>query len=69
MRGWCGVDGQIVCNLCGRPFDMWDIQEDYSIHKTCGYGSRYDMETIDLHLCCDCFDKIVSSCKASPVLE
>lgn len=55
------------CNICGRKMDFWDIQEDNTIHKTAGYGSKYDEEEIELHICCDCMDKIIDGCAISPV--
>ena len=39
--------------------DVWDVQEDYTIHTRIGYGSKYDEEEIELHICCDCMDKII----------
>ena len=57
-----------VCNCCGKPLDEWDVQEDFHIHTRVGYGSTHDTEEIDLHLCCDCFDKLVDACKVSPVV-
>lgn len=55
-----------VCNICGKVLDFWDLQEDYSIHKRIGYGSKHDGDTIELRLCCDCFDNLVDSCRVSP---
>ena len=55
------------CNICGRKMDFWDIQEDYTIHTTAGYGSKYDEEEIELHICCDCMDKIIDQCKITPI--
>lgn len=57
------------CNICGRKMDFWDIQEDNKIHKTAGYGSKYDGEKIELHFCCDCLDKIIDGCAISPVVS
>lgn len=59
----------IKCNKCGKDFDMWDEQEDFSIHRHCGYGSKYDGSIINLDLCCDCFDEFISSCAISPIVE
>lgn len=61
-----------VCNMCGKDFDLWDEQEDFSIHTQVGYGSKFDEEIIDLDLCCDCFDRmmleyIIPKCKHIPV--
>ena len=60
---------EITCNICGRPFDLWDTQENYSIYTTCGYGSKFDGETIEMDICCGCFDKLVEGCKISPILK
>lgn len=57
-----------ICNCCGKEMDFFDIQEDFTISRKVGYGSKYDMMIIDLHLCGDCFDKIVDGCKESPVI-
>ena len=56
------------CNYCGKEMDFFDLQEDFTIHKTIGYGSGYDGETVELHMCCSCFDKIVSECKICPIV-
>lgn len=58
--------------MCGKDFDEFDTQEDFSLHRYVGYGSGFDGSYIDLDLCCDCFDKlmndyIVPRCKISPV--
>ena len=52
-----------VCNYCGKELDLFDLQEDFSIHRQhIGYGSIHDGDNVDLQLCCDCFDKLVSEC-------
>lgn len=56
------------CNLCSNPLDEWDLQEDFTIHKFVGYGSRYDLSEVHLQMCCNCFDKIVDSCKINPII-
>lgn len=48
------------CTMCNKIFDMWDLQEDFSWHKWIGYGSKYDLNKLDLDLCCDCFDKVLA---------
>lgn len=63
---------EVVCNVCGKAFDTWDKQENFGIHTQVGYGSRFDLSTIDLDLCCECFDKvfgehILPSCKINPI--
>ena len=34
-----------------------------------GYGSKYDDETIELDLCCDCLDWFIDICMISPISE
>ena len=50
---------------------MWDEQEDFSISRNVGYGSKFDGETIRLDMCCDCFDKLmeelIPKCAIPPV--
>lgn len=61
------ISSKVVCNMCGRDFDTWDKQEDFSIHKRCGYGTKYDGETLNLDICCDCMERLIDSCKVSPI--
>ena len=49
--------------------DFWDIQEDYSIHTTIGYGSKYDEERVELDFCCECMDKLIDKCVISPLVS
>lgn len=59
-----------VCNYCGEELDLFDRQENFSIHKDqIGYGSAFDGDGVHLRLCCKCFDEIVSNCKVSPIME
>ena len=54
---------------------MWDTQEGFGLHyPAVGYGSEFDGKSIELDLCCDCFDKlmndyIIPRCKISPMKE
>ena len=48
------------CNLCGSKFDQWEEQEDFSIHRNVGYGSKYDLHRVELNLCCGCYDKLIT---------
>lgn len=57
------------CNICGSKMDFWDIQEDYTIHTTAGYGSKFDEEEIELHICCDCMDRLIESCSITPLVS
>ena len=55
------------CNKCGRKLDDWDMMADFSISRVMPYGSKYDGDFVDVHLCCDCMDELVDDCKISPV--
>ena len=61
------------CNMCGKPFDEWDYQENFSFKSYIGYGSKYDSNKRDFNLCCDCFDKImdfiIPQCAILPLEE
>lgn len=61
------ITSKVICNLCGRDFDTWDKMEDFSIHKRCGYGTKYDGDTISLDICCECMEQLIDSCRVSPV--
>lgn len=67
------VDAPQVCNICGKEFDMWDVQENFGLHYIVGYGSKYDLNKISLSMCCDCFDRIfdyiLPQCKINPLTE
>lgn len=62
-----------VCNMCGRDFNVLDEENAFHIRQEAGYPSKYDGCSINLDLCCDCFDSlieyIVPKCKISPVEE
>lgn len=65
--------GKTLCNLCGKEFDEWDEQEGFGIHTRAGYGSKFDGDSVELDLCCECFDrlmdKLVPECKINPIIE
>lgn len=68
------VVDKVFCNVCGKEFDLYDRQEDFGIHTgTIGYGSKYDGDSINLDMCCDCFDKLmedmIPKCKINPCTE
>lgn len=57
-----------ICNHCGKELDIFDCQEDFTIHKQqIGYGSIHDGDNVHLQLCCDCFDKLVDDCRVNPI--
>ena len=61
------LDYSAVCSVCGKQLDLWDIQEDFTIHKRLGYGTKYDGDDICLKLCCECMEKLIDSCAVSPL--
>lgn len=63
----CGCDAH--CNMCGKKFDIWDVQENFSITRRLGYGTKYDGDDLRLNLCCDCMEKLIDACDLSPVTE
>jgi hypothetical protein len=77
LSGMPTSDAQVyknrTCNMCGKEFDLWDSQEDFSIHKTIGYGSKFDGAEIEINLCCGCFDslieKVLPQIKGKPILS
>ncbi len=60
---------EIICNKCGKKFDFWDTQEDFSIKKSLGYGTKYDGSTLELNLCCECMEKLIEECAISPISD
>lgn len=58
-----------VCNRCGRELDLFDRQQDFTIHKRIGYGSIHDGDMVTLRLCSRCFDDLVGACAIWPIRE
>ena len=58
------------CSMCGKRFNMWDLQNNFVIHKyrIC-YGSVHDEMGLCLELCNECMDKIIQTCEISPVTD
>lgn len=48
-----------ICTMCGSVLNEWDMQENFSVSRHIGYGSRYDMHILKFKLLCDCFDKML----------
>lgn len=57
-----------VCNVCGKEFDIFDEQEDFTLKRKLGYGTKRDGDKLSLHFCCECMDKLIDSCKVSPII-
>lgn len=55
------------CNKCGKKFDLWDEQENFSINRHLGYGTKYDGSLMRLNLCCDCAERLIDECTISPI--
>ena len=60
---------EIICNKCGKPFDIWDTQEAFHIYSQLGYGTSYDGDELELDLCCGCMEELIKECKISPIIE
>lgn len=58
-----------TCNKCGKKFDEWDTEEDFSIYSTLGYGTVYDGSKLELDLCCKCMEELIGSCAISPIVD
>lgn len=58
-----------VCNVCGKRFDEWDENCNFSIDTTVGYGSIFDGDRIRIQFCTECFDALVNNCTVSPIVE
>lgn len=56
-----------VCNICGMKIDHVNKFEGFTASEKIGYGSIHDGETLDLHVCSDCMDRMVASCRVSPI--
>lgn len=57
----------IVCNVCGKEFDLLDEQEGLSINKRYGHGTKHDGATINLDICCACMERLIEKCAVSPI--
>lgn len=55
-----GRTKSIRCTMCNKILNEFDINGDFSYHKWIGYGSKYDENRLDVELCGECFDKVVS---------
>lgn len=57
---------RIYCNKCCKELDYYDIQGSQRMSGRFRYGSKYDLQTFELNLCCDCFDKFIESLEIQP---
>ena len=58
----------VQCNLCGKVFDEYDRNQDFSIYRRIVYGSDFDGCFICIDICNSCLDKLIDSCVISPVM-
>lgn len=63
------ISKKATCNKCGKVLDFWDKQENFSINTILGYGTKYDGDSLELDLCCDCMEKLIDECVISPIRE
>lgn len=47
------------CDLCGKFLNEHDELESFGLHCEVGYGSKYDGCSINIDICCECFDKMM----------
>lgn len=56
-----GFDVFHKCDQCGKDIYVFDESERFGLHyDNVGYGIRYDECHIDIDICCDCFDKMMT---------
>ncbi len=58
---------RMLCNKCGRTIDNEGIYFGASGDLRLGYGSKYDGEIARFDLCADCLDRLIDTCKISPI--
>lgn len=57
-----------VCNVCGKELGILDQDSDYTMCVRMGYGTSYDLEYAEIHMCCECLDHLVESCAVNPLV-
>ena len=62
------------CNMCGNEIEKIDLDcNPFSLRHRLGYGSKYDEDLIELDLCSNCQDKLITylieNCKINPITE
>ena len=50
-----------ICSNCGSVLCWYDVQGVQIHHMT--YGSKYDLETVNIKLCTKCTDKLIDRIK------
>lgn len=55
------------CSFCGYPLSIIDLNQNFTMHRRLGYGTKYDGDALELRLCCTCMEAIIDACAVSPV--
>lgn len=63
------TEDKCYCSRCGKPLNIWDVQEQFNLRRHLGYGTKYDGETLDMKWCCDCMESLIDECKISPIIN
>lgn len=63
------MENAMICNVCGKTLDIWDLQEDFTIRRHLGYGTKHDGDRLHIQLCCECMEKLIDQCRVSPIHE
>lgn len=59
----------LVCNMCGNLIcknEFGYIKDHLSIEKRWQYGSKFDNEIHNLHICEECYEQFLNNCKHYP---
>ena len=64
----------VICNMCGNKIDEMDLAcNGFSINYQFGYGSIHDGDYLNIDLCSECQDKLVTHlkevCKIDPIVQ
>lgn len=51
------------CILCGKELDEMNLENGFHIQTTCKYGSEFDGDLVDFHLCVECGDSYIKHFK------
>lgn len=54
------------CNVCGRRVNPGEGFGFVKVTDVLGYGSKHDMELLNMNICYSCIDYLVNHCKINP---
>lgn len=54
---------KVFCNSCGEEIPLENYQEYFTAEKVWGYNSDWDNRKDKFDLCCNCYNKIVTTFK------